>query len=248
MLSQSPPRKRRSRSARSSDAGSWGSAGAAGRVAANAANASATTPTAPKVARMLTASATAPNIGPTIAPKTAAPKAIPISSPRRDRGAATVSHASAPAQVVVLEKPWTNRARPSAHGPEASAKPKLASASSVRPSDDRSLGAESHRGDSAGDAAEESARPERADEQSRAGLRELELVGIAGHERRERAEEHRVDEDDRADEDEQPAHRPTLPTGAGLRSETAWPSEGRGACVERTQARPSCRARRANAL
>ena len=59
---------------------------------------------------MLTSFAIAPNIGPTIAPKTAAPNAMPISSPRRSRGEATVSQASAPAQVTVLEKPWTKRA------------------------------------------------------------------------------------------------------------------------------------------
>ena len=153
-----------------------------------------------------------------IAPKTAAPKAIPISSPRRERGAATVSQASAPAQVVVLEKPWTKRARPSAHGPAASAKPKLASASSMRPRTTARFGPNRIAAIPPGMPPSESARPERADEQPRAGLREPELVGVAGHERRERAEEHRVDEDDRADEDEQPAHRPTLPTGAGLRS------------------------------
>ena len=62
--------------------------------------------------RSLTASATAPNIGPRMAPKTAAPKAVPISSPRRSRGAATVSQARAPAQVIVLEAPWTKPGEP----------------------------------------------------------------------------------------------------------------------------------------
>jgi hypothetical protein len=54
---------------------------------------------------MPTASAIPPNIGPITAPSTAAPKAVPITSPRRDTGEATVTHASAPAQVVVLENP-----------------------------------------------------------------------------------------------------------------------------------------------
>ena len=79
-------------------------------------------PTAANETRTLTASATAPNIGPRMAPKTAAPNAVPISSPRRSRGAATVNQANAPAQVIVLEAPWTNRASPSAHGPSAAAK------------------------------------------------------------------------------------------------------------------------------
>ena len=82
---------------------------------------------------MPTASATAPNIGPRMAPKTAAPNAVPISSPRRSRGVATVSQASAPAQVVVLEKPWTNRASPSAQGPSAAANAKLETARRTRP-------------------------------------------------------------------------------------------------------------------
>ena len=82
---------------------------------------------------MLTSLAIAPNIGPTMAPNTAAPKAMPISSPRRDRGDSTVSQASAPAQVMVLAKPWTKRATPSAHGPSAAAKAKLASARSTSP-------------------------------------------------------------------------------------------------------------------
>ena len=48
--------------------------------------------------------------------------------------------------------------------------------------------------------------PNDADEQSGAGLREPELVRVAGNERRERAEQHRVDEHDDGDENEQPAH------------------------------------------
>ena len=90
---------------------------------------------------------------------------MPISSPRRSRGVATVSQASAPAHVTVLEAPWT-------------------------------LGL---------------ARAEGADEQPGAGLREPELVGVAGDQRRERPEEHRVDEDDGRDEDEEAAHGATLP-------------------------------------
>ncbi len=44
-----------------------------------------------------------------------------------------MTHASAPAHVVVLEKPWTNRAAPRATALSASAKAKLATASRSSP-------------------------------------------------------------------------------------------------------------------
>ena len=102
------------------------------------------------------------------------------SSPRRSRGVATVSQAKAPAQVIVLEAPWTNRASPSAHGPSAAANAKLASSEQREAGDDRTLRPAAHRRETAGNAAEQRARAEGADEQSGAGLREPELVGIAG--------------------------------------------------------------------
>ena len=105
--------------------GACASGAAAGRVAAQTASAAVIAPTVLNAARMPTASATAPNMGPRMAPRTAAPNAVPSSSPRRSRGVATVSQASAPAHVAVLEMPWTNRAIPSAQGPSASAKAKL---------------------------------------------------------------------------------------------------------------------------
>ena len=148
-----------------------------------------------------------------MAPKTAAPNAVPISSPRRSRGAATVSQANAPAHVIVLETPWTNRARPSVQGPSAAAKAKLARASrSTSPATTASFGPYLRRGQPAGDGAEQRAGAERPDEQPGAGLREPELVRVAGHERRERPEQHRVDEHDHADQEQKPAHSPTLPT------------------------------------
>ena len=72
--------------------------------------------------------------------------------------------------------------------------------------DHGALGAEAGGREPARDAAEERARSVRADEQSGAGLREVELLGVCRYERRQRGEQQRVDEDDRADEDEQPAH------------------------------------------
>ncbi len=74
------------------------------------------------------------------------------------------------------------------------------------PSDDGALRAEPRRREPARDAAEQRACPERSDEESGAGLREVELLRIERHERRQRGEEQRVDEDDRADEGEETAH------------------------------------------
>ena len=72
-------------------------------------------------------------MGPTIAPATANPNTVPSVWPRRARSASTVTHASAPAQVIVLESPWTKRETPRASGEPASANPMLASASTARP-------------------------------------------------------------------------------------------------------------------
>ena len=82
------------------------------------------------------------------------------------------------------------------------------------PCDDRTLRPVSRRGQPAGDGAEQRAGAEGADEQSGAGLREPELVRVAGHERRERPEQHRVDEHDHADEN-QKRRTATLPTSDG---------------------------------
>ena len=133
VFSQSPPRKRRSANARETAPGACCSGSAPGLVTAQPARTAAIEPTTAKDVPIPTVSATAPNIGPRMAPKTAAPNAVPISSPRRSRGVATVSQASAPAQVVVLEAPWTKRASPSAHGPSAAAKAKLEAARRKRP-------------------------------------------------------------------------------------------------------------------
>ncbi len=233
MLSQSPPRKRRSRSARSSDAGSWGSAGAVGTRGGKRRKCERDR------ADRAEGGADADGVG---------DGAEHRSDDRsEDGGAEGDPDQLAPARAGRCDGQPGERAGPGRRAREAldeASETERPRAGGEREADarereqreaenDRPLGAESHRGDSAWDAAEESARPERADEQPRAGLREPELVGVAGHERRERAEEHRVDEDDRADEDEQPAHRPTLPTGAGLRSDRER------LCVSSTQARRS---------
>ena len=72
--------------------------------------------------------------------------------------------------------------------------------------DDGVLRAEARGREPAGDASEESAGAEGGEEQAGTGLREVELVGVVGDERRQRGEEQCVDEDDRADEGDEPAH------------------------------------------
>ena len=156
---------------------------------------------------MPTRSATPPKHGPRTAPKIATPNVVPITSPRRSRGAVTEIHASAPAQVAVLAIPWTNRATPSATALSAAAKAKLAIASRSSAPTTCALRPEACRSEAAGDASEQRAGAVRADEETGARLREVELVGVRRHERRQRREEERVDEDDRADEDEEAAHR-----------------------------------------
>ena len=70
--------------------------------------------------------ASAPSTGPNIAPATAAAMPVPISSPRRSRGAAPMSHASAPAHEAAPPSPWTNRAMSSTTMLEANANTTLA--------------------------------------------------------------------------------------------------------------------------
>ena len=149
------------------------------------------------------ASAMAPNIGPRIAPKTAAPKAVPISSPRRSRGVRpSARRARRPRSPCSRSPGRTGRGRaPTARSAEA--KPKLASASRTEAEHDRALRAVPRGREPAGNPAEERPGAERADEQPDAGLGEPELVRVPGHERRQDAEQHRVDEDDDADEDQQ---------------------------------------------
>ena len=81
----------------------------------------------------------------------------------------------------------------------------------MSPADDGELWPVSRGGQPAGDGAEHGAGPEGAHEQPGAGLREPELVGVAGHERRERPKQHRVDKHDHTDENKKRAHSPTLP-------------------------------------
>ena len=75
--------------------------------------------------RIPAVSAIPPKSGPRIAPAMAAPNAKPSISPRCSFGTTPATHASAPAQVTVLDKPWTKRASPSVTAPSANAKAML---------------------------------------------------------------------------------------------------------------------------
>ena len=164
------------------------------------------TPTVENEPRMPTASASPPNIGPRSAPATAALNAVPSTAPRCSFGAVLETHARAPAHVIVLENPCTKRAIPRVIGVRGECEGEARDGEKHEPGDDRMLGAESRRRKAARDPAEERPGPERADEQPGARLREVELVGVLGHERSQRRVQHRIDEDHRADEREQPPH------------------------------------------
>ncbi len=78
---------------------------------ATAASTTPSTATPQKVGAIPITSASVPIAGPTIVPATAAPIVVPISSPRRSRGAAPATQASAPAHEAAPPMPWTKRAR-----------------------------------------------------------------------------------------------------------------------------------------
>ena len=80
--------------------------------------------------------------------------------------------------------------------------------------DDGAARADPGRDDAAGNAAEQRAGAEGGEEDPRLELAQVEVLGVAGEEGHERAEEHRVDEHDDADEDEQAAHGASLVAGA----------------------------------
>ena len=114
--------------------------------------------------RIPTVCAIAPNIGPRIAPSTAIPNTVPSNSPRRSRGAETVSHDSAPAQVIPLEKPWTNRARPSEAGRPRGGEAEARDGEQQHPCDDGPFGTDAARDQPAGDPAEDRAATVRTNE------------------------------------------------------------------------------------
>ena len=88
-----------------------------------------------------------------------------------------------------------------------------------QPEQHRRLDAEPRCCQSRRDTAGERANRVRAREQAGAALGQAELRDVVRQERRQRGVEHRVDEDDRADEREQPPHGSTVDEQAVERSE-----------------------------
>ena len=151
-------------------------------------------------------SASPPKAGPRTAPKIAAPNAVPMTSPRRSRGAVTEIHASAPAQVAVLGDPLDEPCAAERECAVGCGEGEARHGEEEKASDDCSLRPEACRSEAARDTSEQRAGPVRADEEPGAGLREVELLRVRREQRRQRREEERVDEDDRADEEEEAAH------------------------------------------
>ena len=149
--------------------------------------------------------ATAPSTGPNIAPAIAAPKAEPISRPRRPAGAAATSHASAPVHEKALDTPWRKRARSSAQTESAKPNATVVTASSERPTSTVGLTPTRAASMPLGIPATSAPAGYMACSTPAPALPRLKFVNVVGQQRRQRREEHRVHEDDRPDENEQPA-------------------------------------------
>ena len=134
-ISQIPPATRPSRSAASNSRVVGVPSGAAGGVrSAQIDSSTPTTATPQNTGAIPKASASAPSTGPTSDPAIAAPSAVPIISPRRSRGAAPATQASAPAHDAAPPMPWTKRAASSTAIESAKAKATLDTLISPSPS------------------------------------------------------------------------------------------------------------------
>ena len=195
----------------------WGVSGETAGVAnAPAPRSSATAATAPNAGAVPVKEATAPSTGPNIAPAIAAPKADPISRPRRPAGAAATSHASAPVHEKALDTPWRKRARSSAQTESAKPNATVVAARRERPTSTVGFDPDPRRQHAAGDSRQERTGGVHGLQHSGTGLAQVKFVNVVGEQRRQRREEHRVHEDDRPDQDEQPAHDVELLAPAGL--------------------------------
>ena len=119
-------------------------------------------------------------------------------APWRRQGALATSQASAPVHEKELASPCRNRARSSCHSWSTTPKRAVVSATPIEPDEDGRLDAEPRGDHAARDRTDERPQRVRGCEQAGAGLPEPELVGVVRQQRRERGEEERVDEDDRA--------------------------------------------------
>ena len=144
--------------------------------------------------------------GPSTAPKIAAPNAVPITSPRRELGAVMEIHASAPAQVAVLAIPWTNRAPPSASALFAAANAKLDTERRRSPAMTARFGPNRAAARPPGMPPRSAPAPYAPTRSPAPAFERWNSSAYFGMRRRQRREQQRVDEDDRADEKEEAAH------------------------------------------
>ena len=146
-----------------------------------------------------------PITGPNSAPPIAAPSALPISSPRRATGASATIQARPPAHEQAPPRPSANRAKSSAaalsRNPNASVDP----ASSVSPAITATFGPYAGRQHPARKRPDQRPGGIRGGHRAGRQLRQVQLVGQVGQQRRDRGVEHRVHEHDRPDDQHQPA-------------------------------------------
>ena len=167
-------------------------------------------------------------MGPTIAPATANPNTVPSVWPRRARSASTVTHASAPGPGHRAREPLDEARDAEGEGGAGQREPDAREREHGETGDDGAARADPGREDAAGNAAEQRAGAEGGEEDPRLELAQAEVLGVAGEEGHERAEEHRVDEHDDADEGEQAAHGaslvgPPMPCGPHGNAPSGWP-------------------------
>ena len=155
-----------------------------------------------------TALAAVPISGPNSAPAIAAPSAPPISAPRRSAGASATIHARPPDHEHAPPMPSTSRAMSSASSLWRKPNASVETASRLSPSVTVNFGPARAASTPAGiDATQRAERIARGHHPG-GELRQVEFVGEARQERRDRRVEHRVDEHDRADDEDEPPLRP----------------------------------------
>ena len=135
--------------------------------------------------------------------------------PLRSRGAALVTQVSAPAQVVALATPWTKRASPSSSALPARPERETCGGEEHEADDRRPLRAKPTGRQPARNPTKQHPASECCHEQPCASLREAETLRVPRKQRNQRAEEHRVDEDDRADERQKTAQVTCARRGLG---------------------------------
>ena len=181
-----------------------GRRGLARRSGQRAASAVAATPA--KTTSGPTSSAAVPRTGPISVPTIAAASGVPITSPRRPGGARSTTHAKPAAQVHAPARPCVKRAASSSQTSWASPKTRLDTASPIRPASVVGLTPQRPASQPAGIAATRLPAAYAPVRMPGARLRQVELVDVVREQRRDGGEEGDVQQDDRADEDDQAAH------------------------------------------